>query len=555
MCGVGLVFPVIALMTDPDIVTKYPLIQPVLIFFNYPSQTQLICGAMMCLVVFYCIKVIFLAYLGWRKISFTNDLRVYFSRKLFSGYLQQPYTFHLQHNSANLIRNITGDVKSFNKGILSIMDLVTDGLILIGVFTLLFWAEPLGAVSITIFLGITAFLLHRITKNRLSKWGKLARHHNAQLFQHLLQGLGGVKELQLLGRAQEFKVQFHIHNKGVAKLEKRQKLFSSLPRLSFELLIIIGITGLVVSLLAQKRSPGELVPILGVFAAAAFRLMPSLVKIVVALQSLRFYRQPVEKLYEEFATLSAHSANSSEEKVIRNTNCVMDRWNQLDFKLVGYSYPNDTKSVLRDISLSINRNESVGFVGGSGAGKSTLIDIMLGLLSPTTGDIFIDNRNINECLREWQDQIGYVPQTIYLTDDTIRRNIAFGLAEDKIDDHLIKEAVRAAQLEEFIDNLDEKVNTVVGEHGVRLSGGQRQRIGIARALYHNPSILVLDEATSALDVNTENEVMKAVDALHGDKTIIIIAHRTTTVSKCDKLYKVENGEIIQQGSYEEVIGL
>ncbi len=550
MLGVGLIFPILTLMTDANPLDKYPIFQPVAEFLGSPSQSQLVAWSMITLTVFYFIKVLFLIYLAWRKVLFSTSTRVYFSQKLFLGYLHQPYSFHLQRNSSDLVRNVISDVKSWNKGLLSIMDLVTDGFILIGIFSLLIWAEPLGAISITIFLAVTAILLHRVTRSRITRWGKESRHHGAKGMQHLLQGLGGVKELKLLGREKEFGSQYNIHNFAYAKIDRKQRVVSSLPRLWFELLVIIGLTGLVLSMLYQGKSPSELVPILGLFATAAFRMMPSMVRIITALQNLQFCSHAVDKLHDDFSMLVAEKERGLESN---ETVSALSSWKCLEVKNLSYKYPESSNLVLNKVNFSINRNESVGFIGGSGAGKSTLIDIILGLLPPSEGDVFLDEKNINTFLRAWQAQIGYVPQSIYLTDDTVRRNIAFGVENKDIDDLAVQKAVKSARLEDFINGLEEGLNTVVGEQGVRISGGQRQRIGIARALYHNPSVLVLDEATSALDMETEKYVMRSVNALHGEKTIITIAHRMSTVANCDRLYRLEQGKIVQEGTFDEVV--
>ena len=289
----------------------------------------------------------------------------------------------------------------------------------------------------------------------------------------------------------------------------------------------------------QGRALETVLPTLGLFAAAAFRLMPSVTRVLTALHSLRYALPVIDILHAE-ASLAVPAPAVAQTQSFR-----LER--QLELKDITYRYPSTTNPALTNICLAIRRGECVGFIGSSGAGKSTLVDVLLGLLTPNSGEVRVDGKNIQPVLRDWQDQIGYVPQSIFLTDDTLRRNVAFGIAAGDIDDVAVMRAIRAAQLDEFVQGLPQGLETVVGERGARVSGGQRQRIGIARALYHDPEVLVLDEATSALDMATEAGVMAAVRALRGTKTIIIVAHRLSTVESCDRLYRVERGRIVAEG--------
>ena len=299
-------------------------------------------------------------------------------------------------------------------------------------------------------------------------------------------------------------------------------------------------------MIVRGKPLDALVPTLGLFGVAAFRLMPSAARMMGSLQVMRYNLPVVNTLYRELHIFDTSPPFQRERELLRFANAlVLDR--------VGFSYPNTETPTLRDVSLSITRGTSVGFVGGSGAGKSTLVDVILGLLKPATGRVLVDGIDIQTNLRGWQDQVGYVPQTIYLTDDTLVRNVAFGLPDDQIDKSAVRRAIQAAQLEEFVNELPAGLETLVGERGVRLSGGQRQRIGIARALYHDPPILVLDEATSSLDTANEQGVMAAVNALHGNKTLIIVAHRVSTVAHCDRLFRIEQGTLVEEGTFDKVM--
>jgi ABC-type multidrug transport system fused ATPase/permease subunit len=318
-----------------------------------------------------------------------------------------------------------------------------------------------------------------------------------------------------------------------------------LPRLWLELLAIAGLAILVISMLAQGRALEALLPTLGLFAAAAFRLMPSVNRVLTSVSSLR-YALPV--IHTVHAELELTAPEATKARV-----AIMAFREELKVQNIAYAYPGAHDAALKEISLFVRCGESVGIIGGSGAGKSTLVDILLGLLTPDSGEVRVDGQDIQHALRGWQDQIGYVPQSIFLTDDTLIRNVAFGLPSRQIDTAAVWRAIRAAQLEEFVQTLPQGLDTMVGERGVRLSGGQRQRIGIARALYHDPAMLVLDEATSSLDTATERGVMQAVRALHGAKTTLIVAHRLSTVQHCDRLYRLEHGRVVQEGTPETML--
>lgn len=544
--GIGLVVPALALMTQSDLASKYPDLVPILDKLGNPSHENLVVMGMLVLVVVYFIKTCFLAFLAWKQACFAFAVQADLSQNLFSGYLRQPYTFHLQRNSAELIRNVIGQVTDFTSVMQQGLILLTELLVLTGITILLLAVEPVGAILVVSVLGLAGWGGHILTRQKILAWGEARQLHEGKRIQHLQQGLGGVKDVKLLGREDYFLTQYETHNIGSARVGERQVTFKALPRLGLELLAVTGLAALVLVMIWQGKPLMSLLPILGVFAAAAFRLLPSMNRVVMAIQGVRFYLPVIDTLNNELDLLKQRESKSS--------NVNLSYKNMLSIDKVSFSYPASNDQIFHEIELSIPHNTSVGFIGESGAGKSTLVDIILGLLVPDSGSVKIDGVDVQSNIRSWQDQVGYVSQSIFLTDDTIRRNIAFGLSDDRIDDAAVSRSIRAAQLEDFVNDLPEGLETQVGERGIRLSGGQRQRIGIARALYHEPEVLVFDEATSSLDLETEHDFMEAVRALQGDKTIIIIAHRLSTVEHCDRLFRLEKGEIIDEGDAMSVLG-
>ena len=547
MLSVGLVIPVMALLTQSDYASKYPDLLPVFEVLGNPGQQSVVIGGMLGLIGVYLCKNIFLAFLVWHQTSFTFSIGEQVSQRLFTIYLRQPYTFHLQRNSAQLLRNVIGEVTMFMGIIGAYLMFLTEVLVLLGLCVLLLLFEPLGTLIVVCVLGPAAWGFHHFTRSRITHWGQSRQHHEGLRIQHLQQGLGGIKDVKLLGRETNFLEQYSLHNAETWRIGRMISTLKQLPRLWLEALAVSGLATLVLTMLAQGHAMESVLPMLALFAAAAFRLMPSVNRILGALQSMRFSQPVIDTLYADFQ-LAVPAAND-------NYISAAPFREMLELKQVDYTYSGAPQPALSNLSLVIRRGESVGFIGASGAGKSTLVDIILGLLTPVNGEVWVDGTDIHVYLRNWQNQIGYVPQSIFLTDDTLRRNVAFGLPNEQIDDAAVQHAIMAAQLEEFIASLPDGLETVVGERGVRLSGGQRQRIGIARALYHDPAVLVLDEATSALDAATERGVMQAVDALHGTKTIIIVAHRLSTVEHCDRLYRLEQGRVVEEGKTREILGL
>lgn len=539
--SLGIVVPIIGILTQDNYQEKYPWIVDL---FGSLSREELISAVMVAMVIIYIVRSLFLFWSLWIQKGFSASVSGRLSQSLFSIYLRQPYMFHLQRNSSTLMRNAKNATSVVTCGVDPFLVLLTDGLVAIAMFSLLIYVEPIGTLAVLIVFGVSTLLFQRLTRRRIDNWGYRVDYHETKILQHLQEGFGGAKDVKILGRENEFLSQHEKHLGESIRINRIYNVILTLPRSFMEIITIVGLCLLVVSMVVRDRPLSDIVPILGLFAAAAFRVMPSINRLLMATQTLIFNRAIIASVYRDFL-LDTPEVNSAQR--------VEPFAKQLELKDVSFKYPTAATPSLQNVSLVVRRGEAVGFVGPSGAGKSTLVDVILGLFAPTSGVVSVDGSDVHQNLRNWQNQIGYVPQAIYLTDDTLRRNVAFGLNDENIDDDLVREAIRLAQLQEFVATLPDGLETVVGERGVRLSGGQRQRIGIARALYHKPSVLVLDEATSSLDTPTEHGVMQAVQALQGSKTVIIVAHRLSTVEYCDRLYRIEDSRITEKGTFAEVV--
>ena len=539
--SLGIVVPIIGILTQDNYQEKYPWIVDL---FGSLSREELISAVMVMMVLIYIVRSLFLFWSLWIQKGFSASVSGRLSQSLFSTYLRQPYMFHLQRNSSTLMRNAKNATAVVTSGVDPFLVLLTDGLVAIAMFSLLIYVEPVGTLAVLVVFGVSTLVFQRLTRRRIDNWGHRVDYHETKILQHLQEGFGGAKDVKVLGRENEFLSQHEKHLRASIRINRIYNVILSLPRSFMEIITIVGLCLLVVSMVVRDRPLSDIVPILGLFAAAAFRVMPSINRVLMATQTLIFNRSIIASVYRDLLL------DTPDSSAVSNASPFTNRLELVD---VSFKYPTAAVASLQNVSLVIKRGEAVGFVGPSGAGKSTLVDVILGLFAPTSGVVQVDSSDVQQNLRNWQNQIGYVPQSIYLTDDTLRRNVGFGLNEENIDDNLVREAIRLAQLEEFVSTLPERLETVVGERGVRLSGGQRQRIGIARALYHKPSVLVLDEATSSLDTPTEHGVMQAVQALQGSKTVIIVAHRLSTVEYCDRLYRIEDSRITEEGTFAEVV--
>ncbi|MFR0887676.1 ABC transporter ATP-binding protein [Gallintestinimicrobium sp.] len=494
--------------------------------------------------VIYVVKNVYLTFEQNAILSFSYRTRMNLATRLLTTYMNEPYTFHLSKNIAEMQRCLQTDTSQFMSLINSCLQLAVEFVTCLALGVYLFHTSHSITVLIGLLLGLCVFIFFIISKKVSSKLGRQNEFYNAKLFQWINQSLGGIKEVKILQREKYFIDSYRTNYKKVIWGARVNELLAAVPKYIVETVAIVGLVlAIVVKLLFGHGALETFVPQMAVFAVAAFRLLPSVGKINAYVNNVMYTKASLDMIYQDLCEIEKNKPIDVEWEG------KTENW---EFKKgvfaehITYHYPDSDTEVLHDITLEIPKGKTVALIGPSGAGKTTLADIILGLLPPVSGVVRMDDKNIYENLRSWRQKLGYIPQSIYLSDDTIRNNVAFGIYEDQIDDDAIWKALEKAQLKDFVQGLEKGLDTYVGDRGVRLSGGQRQRIGIARALYHDPEILVLDEATSALDSGTEQAVMESIESLQGLKTMVIIAHRLTTIKNADLIYEVVEGKVIQR---------
>lgn len=539
--GIGLLLPLINFLINADGVIAGRFSEWVYSAFSLRSYQQFIAVVFLMFVAVVLIKNTYLALLSLVQNKCIFNMQAKLARNLFEKYIRQPYELSLMRNSAQLINNLTAEIDAVVGHVIQPgITLVGESFVVVALLSLLLVTNPIPAVAILLTLMSGGALLYYLVRTKINAWGKLRQLHEQARQLYMQQGIAGIKDFKLLGREDYIVNAFVQENNGRARYLSLQFFINSLPVIWFELLVALSLFVLLVAMLSHGSAVTDILPAIGVFAGVAFRLIPSANRILVALQNLRYSRSAIEVLVKE---ISDFESCALKQDAVGLDNGTLAFNEVIDFKNVSYVYPGADRPALRNVSFRIRKGETIGIVGASGAGKSTLVDILLGLIEPTAGDVQVDGCEISGRVLNWQKLIGYVPQSIYLSDDTLRRNVAFALDEADIDDGKVLNAIAVAQLNRFLSETTDGTNLRVGERGSRLSGGQKQRIGIARALYRDPPILILDEATSALDVETESMVMDAIRNLHGKKTIVIIAHRLSTVDDCDRWLRVESGRI------------
>ena len=552
LVGVSFITQLVTLISNPEKIHTNAIMQYCYDFFNMTSDRQFFLFVVIALIFVYLIKNIYLLWINYVQYTFVFNNQLRLSGRLIDCYLKKPYTYHLDKNSAEMVRNVMLDSERFFQMLLSVFLTLSEILVSALLCVFLLVVDPVITISVVAILAVFTGLYLVLFKGKAKKYGKTNQIYDGKMHQSINQALGAVKDIKILHREKFFADSFLAYGKKKMTAVRNNNVLGQFPKYLIETVCI----GTVLLVLVFKIYKGEdlntMIPQLAAFAIAAFKLLPSVSKINNYANLIIFLKPSVDLIYRDIKDtedmvnyeISDESGNIIElnnDGSIKEDICY--KADKISINNVVYRYPHTDRDVLKDVSFEIPLGKSIGLMGESGSGKSTLADVILGILTPTSGTVMYGNMDVHKHPLKWSKKLAYIPQSIFLCDDTIRNNVAFGIDENKIDDEKVWEALREAQLEQFVRSQPDGLDSMVGERGVRISGGQRQRIGIARALYDNPEILVLDEATSALDIGTESAVMEAIDKLSGTMTLIIIAHRLTTIKNCDYVYKVENGNI------------
>lgn len=530
--GLGMLLPILTILLNPEqlsnVLAHFTFID--LKAFNY---NDVVVFSLFSLFFVYIFKTLFLVFINYKQNVILENTGISIQNKLFSNQLYRSYEHHLYRDFSEIIKDVQLEVFFFISFCRSLIMFFVESALVIAILATILYLEPQGALVIGSIFGVLGFFFLQLSKKKLKVWGEEREVLDGKILKTLTNSLSGIKEVKLFHKEGYFINMLKENNTRKAKISANFQTLSQIPRFYLELITIIGMVVLILVLFYNGIKTTEIVTLLGVFVAAAFRMIPSINRILSALQNIKFYGSTVKKIYDQIIGFNYSKSNLNFKKFSFNK----------EIKLEGIQFSYKEKKILNFTNLEIKKGTTIGVVGPSGSGKSTLVDLINGLLKPLKGSVSVDGTNIDEIIKPWQQSLGYVGQEIFLMDDTIKANIAFGVIDQEININNIYKALEAAQLSTFIDELKLGINTRVGERGIQLSGGQKQRLGIARALYRNPSILIFDEATASLDHETEKQVMNSIYNLKQNKTMIIIAHRISTLNHCDKVYEVKNGNI------------
>lgn len=553
--GIGLIMPFMSLIGKPDLIAEHELLNRIYVALGMTSYRQFVIWFGVLLIIIYIIKSLYLIYMSYLQYWFAYKKQVSLGEKLMKAYLGSPYVFHLFRNTSESLRNINFEVPRVCQSVIIPVLVLAVEIMVAGMITLLLVViKPLIALIAISVLAFISYLFHFLIRKRISVYGEKQQYHGGQMIKWVNQGLGGIKETKVFGREQFFINAYTDESRQYANSLKFFHMGQRVPQFFVETVVICGILFIGIMMLVYGMDIYGMLPVLGLFIMSFVRLMPSVKRIISNVTTVRYCKPALDVICQDLKLLEKKKMKVTDDKIEGSKESSPFIFEDtIDLKEISYRYPDTEKDVIDNISISIPKNSTVAFVGPSGGGKTTLVDIILGLLDPTSGKVKVDGRDITENVHSWQMNIGYIPQSIYLLDDTIARNIAYSLPDDMINEDRVLSAVKDAQLEDFISSQPDGIYSVIGERGIRISGGQRQRIGIARAIYHRPQIIVMDEATSSLDNEVEKEIIKTIDHLSREKTIIIIAHRMSTVKMCDRLYFIKDGKVIDSGTYEELL--
>lgn len=551
LLGVSAILPVVNVATSPETIDQTWYLSWLKQTLKLEDAGQMLIVLSIILIIIYILKNVYVTIMYNMQYGFIFGNQKKLAVKLMDCYMHQNYLFHVSKNVAELQRNVTSDVNGFFTVVLNFLQFLAEISVCVVLVLYLLMQDFVTTMAVAVLLFIFVGLFAGIFKKILGEKGRKNREVNVQVTKWILQSFSGIKEIKVINAEDFFIDNYNKYYSQFATLQRQQSMLTFLPRPVMETVCICGLLlAVILKLTIDSSDIASFIPTLSVFAIAAFRMLPSFNRITGYLGGIMFSIPSIDAIYND---LKEVEQLLKQKEIIEKIDENMSLTKSIQMEHVSFKYPESDKWILKNANIEIRKNSSVAFIGASGAGKTTAADLILGLLEPEEGHILVDGVDICTNMAAWHQKIGYIPQTIYLMDDTIKANIAFGVDEANIDETRIQKALKEAQLDEFITQLPEGIHTEIGDRGVKLSGGQRQRIGIARALYRNPEVLILDEATSALDNDTEKEVMEAIDSLHGTRTLIVIAHRLTTIQNCDEIYEVGNGKFKLKSKQEVLL--
>ena len=538
LLSVAIVIPVVVFLIEQDPIEKFQILKPIFNYLSISNKKEIIAFSLFAIVIVYFFRFLFLIYLNYYKNLFSYNLSLNVKRDLIDKYLSQRYSYFFNDNSSRLIKNVIVEVSQFTGGAInSIFYIFIDLFVISTVLISLIFFEPVISFIIAIFLCFVGLILNSFSKGRVLKWGKLRFDLDQTVMKSLLEIFNSIREIKVFNKKDFFVDNFIKKYSPLGYLAVKQQTFYAVIKQSYEMVTLFAFCILVFYLSSQNYSNQEILTTIGIFAIAAFRLLPLFSRLLLGVQDIKFYLPSINHLYEEFNELNKNIRLIGNLNQSKNLN-IKD---SIDIKNISYSYDKD-KKILDNISLKINKNDKIGIFGKSGSGKSTFVDIVFGLISPNNGSIYIDDKKLDLENDIFNYKLGYVSQSSYLLDDTVQKNIAFGLNSEEIDQELVLKSIQTAQMNDWLNGTKNGLETIIGENGKMISGGERQRIGIARTLYFDTEFIVLDEPTSSLDEETTNKFLDVLQSLK-NKTIIMISHQKNNLSICNKIYEMKNGKL------------
>lgn len=548
LIGIGLIGPYVALVVNPSVLEG--TLGDVVVALGLPREQQPVLIALgLVLLTVFILKAAAAVGIHGAIIRFGQNRRARLQSSLMHSYQHLPYTEFLRRNSSEYVYAVESLTGNFTHIVQTALRTISDSLVAVTILLLLAWHNAPALALLAGLLALSVYGYDRLFRRNLRRYGERANDAATAIVRGVHEGIEGLKEIRILGKEAHFHHVVRDEARAYARFKVKHQVINMLPRYLLETVMVLFVISVIFYTLLAGDDLNALVPTLAMFAVAALRLKPAAQTIAESLIQLRYFRDSVARLHPDYAKLASVEAIPANSPALERS----APFDTLTLQKVTFAYPGAAVPALHDISMQIHAGDSVGLIGPSGSGKTTLVDVLLGLLEPQTGEITYNSQALRRSLAAWRSQVAYLPQQVFLIDDTLRRNVALGLKDHDIDAQRLHEALRQARLAELVVQLPDGLDTILGERGARLSGGQRQRVALARAFYHGRSVLVMDEATSALDHETEREIVEEIRRLKGQKTLLVIAHRLTTVQHCDRIYRLKAGSIVEQGSYEEVV--